>query len=117
MASAEYLRKKRIEELGKTSDLIDLVEELPDNLPISPMVSINKLKPGIWPGSNVSFSQGFREKFDPLSIIRAFEDDGWHLLPATLCKWGNWRPSVGMGYQEDMAKKGREKLGIPYKKE
>lgn len=57
-----------------------------------------------------------RDECDPPGILRQMEDLGWQLLPATLIKADNYRPSPRPGLQHEIPEEFGRNMGRPYKR-
>ena len=86
---------------------IEILRSIPGDI-ICPSVSNLSEKPDSTGCGWLSWSKyGFRS-VDAVEILTALEDAGWRLLPATLAKWDHYRPSVSMGWIEDLPERKRE---------
>ena len=94
---AEDLRKKNLE-FFETMELFHL---LPKDLPEKPLIHIHH-KYSKLVVNGLGFTESYKSKNDPVAILESLERGGWKLIPSTLCRYGNWRPSVWWG--DDMPK-------------
>ncbi len=116
---SRFLRERRERherEAAKFGMEESILKILPDDLPQCPTISNATANPGTcdvhgWLSFNAPSWGDDRENYSAVAILRILEAAGWQQLPATLCRWDNYRPSPAPGVSKDIPnERGRYKL-------
>ena len=111
------LQARHAKQVQHLEDVYRILKELPATLPGVPSVSNDSdtaflgSRPGAW----LSFSRSYSDTWTGHDVLSALETAGFISLPATLCKWDNYRRVAEPGAQRDMPDEKPGAFGASYK--
>jgi hypothetical protein len=102
----DEMKARHARELAEATAEQRICEMLPESIGKAPTISNHKTPdemgrvPAAWLGFRAP-SYDPKQIYNPIALVESLEGAGWKLVPATLVRWDNYRPTVEPGLQND----------------